>query len=91
MAKKKSKLDILPSLTDLYDNDLKLRAFNETNRSEEEIKKEKNKKRAYINEMLSLWILQFKSFILAESLIIFLLFFGKNASLKVKVGRWLDY
>jgi len=54
MAKKKSKLDILPSLTDLYDNDLKLRAFNETNRSEEEIKKEKNKKRAYINEMLSL-------------------------------------
>jgi len=55
MAKKKSKLDILPSLTDLYDNDLKLRAFNETNRSEEEIKKEKNKKRAYIDEMLSLW------------------------------------
>ncbi|EAR89830.3 hypothetical protein TTHERM_00633370 (macronuclear) [Tetrahymena thermophila SB210] len=54
MAKKKSKLDILPSLTDLYDEELNLRAFNETNRSEEEIKKEKLKKRQYINEMLSL-------------------------------------
>ena len=75
MAKKKSKLDILPSLTDLYDNDLKLRAFNETNRSEEEIKKEKNKKRAYIDEMLSLWILQFKTFILHSNLLSFFFFF----------------
>lgn len=54
MAKKKNKLDILPSLTDLYDENLNLKAFNETTKSEEEIKREKHKKRTYINEMLSL-------------------------------------
>lgn len=54
MAKKKSKLDILPSLTGLYDEELNENPRNEATRSEEEIKREKNKKRAYIDEMLSM-------------------------------------
>ncbi len=40
MAKKKSKLDILPSLTDLYDRELNLKENKEMTMTEEEIKRE---------------------------------------------------
>ncbi|CAD8075068.1 unnamed protein product [Paramecium sonneborni] len=51
-VKKKNPHDILPSLTELYDNDMKEQNFGNTQKSEQELIKERLKKKQYILEKL---------------------------------------